>query len=274
MIAKVPFQLVGGAQPLAVVSARLNGSGPLAFALDTGAAQPVVVPEIARDLGIRVDETKAAMGAGGPIEVGFIRIDEFAVGAAVRRDVRAIVSAEVERVGAAIGSRLDGVIGYEFLRHFCVTIDYSRQLLALADAAAEGPRLPPKAHFPLRIAHASKPLLLVDAKVNGSGPHPFVLDTGASTCVLARQLTAQLGICSRRVAAMTGGGGTVAAAGGVLQSLAIEGAKVENLPVAIADFLEALSRVVEVDLAGIVGFNFLRHFVVTIDYPGSEVRLA
>src|SRR6516225_4637175 len=64
MTTDVPFRLLGGAQPLAVVSTHLNGYGPFAFALDTGAAAPVLAPDLVQRLGIQLDQTKEAMGAG------------------------------------------------------------------------------------------------------------------------------------------------------------------------------------------------------------------
>ena len=43
----VPFRLLGGAQPLAVLPVRLNGTGPFQFVLDTGASRPVLTPKLA-----------------------------------------------------------------------------------------------------------------------------------------------------------------------------------------------------------------------------------
>ena len=46
-----------------------------------------------------------------------------------------------------------------------------------------------------------------------------------------------------------------------------------DLPVVIADFLGPLGRLMGVELAGIVGYNFLRRFVVTLDYPAGVLIL-
>lgn len=57
-----------------------------------------------------------------------------------------------------------------------------------------------------------------------------------------------------------------------VESLAIGTAKLENLHVAIAD-LNALSQAAGVKLEGIIGYNFLKSFRVTIDYPKGLLRL-
>jgi hypothetical protein len=43
----------------------------------------------------------------------------------------------------------------------------------------------------------------------------------------------------------------------------------DALPVAVSNFLKPLSQAIGVKLHGIVGYNFLREFRVTFDYPGS-----
>lgn len=56
-------------------------------------------------------------------------------------------------------------------------------------------------------------------------------------------------------------------------SLSVGGASLEDLTVVIADFLEGLGKVVGATLDGIVGYNFLRHFRVTVDYPNGVLWL-
>ena len=72
---------------------------------------------------------------------------------------------------------------------------------------------------------------------------------------------------------MTGGGGAIPTSMGVVQSLAIGAAAVTHLPVAVAGFLDALGEAIGTQLLGIIGYNYLREFRVTIDYPGGILRL-
>jgi len=165
------------------------------------------------------------------------------------------------------------VVGYEFLRHFRLTVDYRSQVLTLAEgqvAGREG-RAAPRAEIPLRLAHPAKPLIVVPATVAGTGPHPFALDTGASVCVIARPLATRLGIRTKVIPALTGGGGAIPSSSGLVPSLAVEAARVTNL--SVADFLEALSQALGSELLGIVGHNYLREFLVMVDYPSGVLRL-
>ncbi len=72
---------------------------------------------------------------------------------------------------------------------------------------------------------------------------------------------------------MTGGGGRVRAWRAQLESFSIGGASRQALAVAVSDFLEPLSQALGVKLHGIVGYNFLRHFRVTFNYPAEILRL-
>ena len=58
-----------------------------------------------------------------------------------------------------------------------------------------------------------------------------------------------------------------------LNLLRIGRTAVPNLEVLIGDFLEMVSQAVGQQLDGIVGYNFLRHFRVAIDYPNESFSL-
>ena len=118
-----------------------------------------------------------------------------------------------------------------------------------------------------------KPLVLVSAFVNGRGPHAFVLDTGASATVLSPDLAATLHIETLAAEPMTGVGGMLQATVGRVGSLAVGGAHLHDVSVMVADFLADLGRIAGAPLDGILGYNFLRHFRVTLDYPNGVLWL-
>ena len=53
----------------------------------------------------------------------------------------------------------------------------------------------------------------------------------------------------------------------------VGGAKVDDMPVVIADFFAVLSEAVGAKLDGIVGYNYLRNYKVVIDYPNERLTL-
>jgi predicted aspartyl protease len=123
-----------------------------------------------------------------------------------------------------------------------------------------------------RIATPTKPALLVPTLVNGKGPYEFALDTGAATTVLSQDLANSLGLKAGIASEGIGAGGRVGVSITSVDSLAIGEAKQDNLQVAITD-LSLLSKAVGTTLAGIIGYNFLKNFKMTIDYSHGILTL-
>ena len=268
MLAEVGFRLAGAANPLIIVPTQVNGRGPYEFILDTGAGMSLLAPRLAAELGIVATGSREGRGAAGSVQVAMARADSLAIGGARSGPLPVGITAEVDRIGAAVGHRIDGDIGYDFLKVFRLTLDYQRRVARLAQGPYEvaGGAGSAHAEVPFRLAGPVKPLVLVEAFVNGRGPHTFVLDTGASATVLSPGLAAALRI--ERVAAepMTGAGGMLQATLGRVSSLTVGNAALEDVTVMVADFLDELGVVVGAPLEGILGYNFLRHFRVTLDY--------
>jgi predicted aspartyl protease len=118
----------------------------------------------------------------------------------------------------------------------------------------------------------SAPLLVVPVRVNGSGPLRFLLDTGASHSCVSPQLAERLGLARRGRATALGAGGALELRLAAVESLRVGPAEVKALTVAIVDIahVEQLVR----GLDGVLGNDFLRRFVVTLDYRKGTVKLA
>ncbi len=120
--------------------------------------------------------------------------------------------------------------------------------------------------------HGRRPHLSV--RINGKGPFNFVLDTGASSCVLSNDAAAKLGI--RPVAAggqarAVGGSGTFPIVYGVLKSLELGPVRIETVPVYLRDIQSLNSHSARVD--GFLGLSTLADFVLTLDYPQQTMGL-
>ena len=172
-----------------------------------------------------------------------------------------------------MGVKIDGDIGYDYLKHFRVTIDFKKGILSLEREETPKDRgASPRTEVKFKLANPAKPLILVPTFVNGTGPHQFVLDTGASSTVMSPELTQSLGIASAGTGTGLGAGGEIQVSACTVESLGVEAAELENLFVAVTD-LRMLNQVVGEKLDGIVGYNYLREFKVTIDYPNEILRL-
>jgi len=119
-------------KPLILLPAHVNGQGPFQFALDTGASAMVVSPQTAARAGLRTDAGRVGGTAGGggvqyvPTTAGSITVASRTV-----HDVATIVVDFLESLGGIVGRRLDGIVGFTFLREFRVCIDYPNRTLRL-----------------------------------------------------------------------------------------------------------------------------------------------
>jgi predicted aspartyl protease len=275
MFAEVEFRLVGGEQPLIVIPASVAGRGPFDFVLDTGAGTSLLSPRLASALDIVPTGTKQGRGAAGRVTVALASAPSISVGAAYRAPWPVAITAEVERIAAAVDSRIDGCIGYDFLKDFRVGIDYRRRLVRLAQGTYEtaGQPSPDRVEIPFRLAAPAKPLVMVPVYIDRKGPYAFAVDTGASTTVISPELAHSLRLEQGQAAPVTGAGGVMTTTAARVASLSVGAAKLEDLGVVIADFLGQLGAAVGTKLDGVLGHNFLRRFRVTINYPENILWL-
>lgn len=115
--------------------------------------------------------------------------------------------------------------------------------------------------------------LTVPVTINGKGPYPFVLDTGATVTCVDESLVADLSLPD------AGGpvafGGTVTGLGRMrlvsLESVTVGDATVRDLQGCAVDL--APMRQAGVEVQGLLGLNFLREYRLTVDFPSGMVRL-
>jgi predicted aspartyl protease len=274
MITEVPFHLAGAAQPLILVPTSLNGRGPFNFILDTGAGTSLVSLDLAQQLAIQTEQVKEGTSAGGKVRLALGTVESLAVGQARQAYVQ-VGMIDLSDLGRVVGARIDGDIGYNFLKSYVMMIDYRRSVLELSDDDGRPNVVGSRgAGTPFRLGHPTKPLVLLPTFINGQGPFEFALDTGSSTTVVSPELAHRLGIETVAIPDVTAGGGhTIKASAGRVGSLAISGATVRDLPVMVADFLNMLSQVVGAKLDGVAGYNLIKRFRVTIDYPNGSLHL-
>lgn len=270
---KVKFRLAGGAQPLILLPVHVNDRGPLEFILDTGAGTSLLSTELAKQLEIKVIGSKEGQSAGGRVSVSLAKVDSLAVGETKLANVDVGI-VDLSHIAKTVGAKIDGDLGYNFLKHFRITINYDNREMRLDDPKrVESFARGAKTEVPIRLANPAKPLILVDVHANGRGPYQFAIDTGTSTSAITPELAKQLSISTSPAGAGTTGGAPVDFQAGSLQSFQLGGAKIDNMTVVVADFFTMLNAAVGAKLDGIVGYNFLRHYKVGIDYPGETLTL-
>lgn len=270
---EVGFRLAGGVQPLILLPVSVNGSPAREFILDTGAGTTLLSPDLARELDIEITGSKEGQTAGGKVKAQLGRVASIEVGNVCCSDVDVAIT-DLTHLGRAVGAQIHGNLGYNFLKSFRITIDFARKHLRFDEPRRIdyfGPA--PLAELPIRLAHPSKPLILVDAHIDERGPFVFAIDTGTSTSAISLELTQELNLGTSSVSPVTTGSTAIEVSAARLSSLRLAGARQADVDVISGNFLAMLSKAIGTNLDGILGYNFLRHYKVVIDYPGATLSL-
>jgi len=269
----VRFRLAGGQNPLILVPVHVDEKGPYEFILDTGASHCLLSQDLSDILGIRPEIEKQAKGAAGPVKLAFAHVASMAVGSTRQYNVQVGITDELKRIEAAIQSRVDGDLGFDFLKDFCLAIDYQAGTLCLTSSLEADNGSHWATAIPFALAAAHKPLILLPVIVNDQGPFQFALDTGASRTMVSSELAQELAIETVEDSPATGGGGQIRILGGKVRSLAVGDAIARDHAIGAGEFLAMLSQAVGARLDGILGYNFLNQFRVRIDYPRRILEL-
>jgi len=130
---------------------------------------------------------------------------------------------------------------------------------------------PKSAKVKFRLAGGAQPLILLPTRVNGAGPFDFILDTGAGTSLLSAELAQRLNVKVLGTKEGQSAGGKISVSLAKIDSLALGQAKIEDVDVGIVD-LDHIAKTIGTKIDGDVGYNFLKHFRVTVDYQTGEIR--
>jgi hypothetical protein len=112
---------------------------------------------------------------------------------------------------------------------------------------------------------------LVEVSVNGTGPYPFVLDTGASVTMVKGPLFQALKIAPTRSVIVAGSLGEGHQQQALPGSLAVAGLGADDIEIDMLE--EGQLGVLEGHAQGILGENFLKHFDVLIDNERHALTL-
>lgn len=114
--------------------------------------------------------------------------------------------------------------------------------------------------------------IIVKATINGSKPLPLVLDTGADQMLLTMDRAKQLGLALRG-SVRVGGAGPGSQQGALVSNATWSLVGVESLkqPVTMALPLTQLADALGVDADGIIGGEFIREFVLEVDYQAKTL---
>ena len=129
--AEVPIRLASPAKPLILVDVHANGRGPFQFAIDTGTSTTAIAPELAKHLGVESLPVGAGTTGGASVDFSAGVLQSFQLGGAKIDNMAVVVADFFTMLNSAIEVKLDGIVGYNFLRNYKVVIDYPGETLTL-----------------------------------------------------------------------------------------------------------------------------------------------
>ena len=128
---RVAIRLAAPAKPLILVDVHANGRGPFQFAIDTGTSTTAITPDLARELRLETSPVGAGTTGGAPVDFSAGSLQSFQLGGVKIDNVAVVVADFFNMLSAAVGAKLDGIVGYNFLRNYKVVIDYPGETLTL-----------------------------------------------------------------------------------------------------------------------------------------------
>jgi hypothetical protein len=137
-------------------------------------------------------------------------------------------------------------------------------------------RPPPPAHAPTRAPITwVKQFPIAEVTINGRGPFSFLVDTGASRCVVSLELARALGLDVRmsNEGVFDASGTTNATLGHIeLQQIGLGDRRFTSVPAQVLD-LSFAARTLNHSISGVLGLELFRDLVLVIDYPASILEL-
>jgi predicted aspartyl protease len=220
------------------VPVRINGAGPFAFMVDTGAQRTVLTHAVARKLALAPAGQAVLVSVAGTDTVDIVHVRELMLGS------RRFADLETPLVDDA-GLEAEGILGLDSLQGQRVTIDFAANRLTIDDAAAE-PAAPTGnpaiGDFAIVVnaRHRSGQLIMTEAVIDGVRTS-VMIDTGSDTSIGNPALQRALrrapghghGSEEARLVGVTGQ--AIAAQTGQARSLRIGRIAIANLTLAFAD---------------------------------------
>lgn len=284
-VVTIPFDLYGN-RPF--ISVKINNKQTLRFVIDTGASLSVISDKAAEKLGIKaIARGGHARAVGGSGEFGIVYglLDSVGIGDAKIDLVPAYIRTVHTPSEAPEVERADGYIGLSVLSNFAVTIDYKEKKLILdRTQIKEGepttqpapPVITDTINVPLR--STSGGLASAEGLLEGhEKPFNFIIDTGASTTVISKSAVKRFSLEKLKlkdlIFQVVGAAGIekdVEALG--LATLTVNNLRQRNARALILN-LDPVNETSGFEQHGILGGDFLRHFLVQLDLRQYKFHL-
>ncbi len=270
---EIPFELHAN---LIVIPLKINASDTLRFLVDTGLGTTLLTDStVFRQLGLKASRRidLKGLGEGQAIQAQVVIDVKLQVGRAIALHQNLIYVSSVQlNLSDFVGTKIQGVLGYELFSNLVVTLDYARQRMILTQAQDYHYRKGKGMRFPIEITD-NKPYIqsaIIQSK-KGEQANRLLLDSGAGHVLFLEGFGLDSSLFTyvdKAVYLGKGLNGAIVGNMGRVPQLSLGPWTWSQVPTAfpLTKLGSDSSR-----LHGSLGGEFLRRYVVTFHYLGQYV---
>ncbi len=255
--ADLPFDPSRGLVEIEVV---LDGAVKGRFGVDTGADRLYIDQAFAEKNNLvfaRFQAQRDVTGIDGSSPARSISLKSLEFGDQVLKNLKATA---IDMGGVITDQRAgtpDGLIGYDILRHFFVSVDYPARTI---DLSVDPPDFLTGKRYETVPYRTYRHLIIVDAVFNDDVTAPMLLDYCASVTVVSPALAEQMNLALEPNEI------------GFVSTIEIgDDVSADSVAIVIADLTAFKRSTPRAEFEGILGATFLRSHRVTIDYAQQQV---
>ena len=250
------------------VPVSIEGKGPFAFVIDTGAERPVISRRIADKLALEDEDPAALMSIAGTSMVDMVYVPSLTLG---QKSYHGLISPVLaaQHIGA------DGILGLDGLQDQRILFDFVLNQIFIENADEERSR-PVSREIVVTAKRRSGQLIFTDATISGLKVN-VIVDTGAQisigNAVLQKRLLrrAKESGDDKLLIAVTGD--TLGVEFGRIRDFRIGRARFDSLSVAFADAPPFERFDLDDKPTLLIGMDVLRKFdQVAIDFPKRKIH--
>lgn len=268
-ITSIPFELFGDH---IIIQVSVDDSEPLDFIFDTGSGYTVIDDDVAETLNLagKEIEMNQASSAWHLIKHNTIAINHFLM----EKNTK-VYSTDLDHLEISLGMDLDGIIGYDLLRHHSIYVNFDTKTMNIYDHS-NSPKRGDAIPFTL---HVSIPVIEGSVVLNNDEPHDgtFFVMTGAGTTLDFNSPYAEqwdvIHKTGKHYSYLVKGLGDYETPHyeGHVKSFKFGNQTIEDLPIGIS----AAETGIQADkkVAGIIGSQILRMYNFTLDYGTKMLYL-
>jgi hypothetical protein len=272
MLTRFPFVLLNGG--IIVFKAKVdNSADSLNFVLDTGSGGISLDSTTVAELGFNVSKsTRTIRGIAGLRLVDFVYDHTLQLKGLDVPHLDFHIN-DYDLLSSVYGVRIDGIVGYSFLRRFIVKVNYDDMII---EVYSPGTFKYPRGGYMLHPDFSNLPLFSALLKDGRNISERFIFDSGAGLCLLlSKDFVEDSDIVKKTRPIYTtqaeGLGGKKVMQLTVVKEVRIGPYKFKQVPVHIFD--DEFNVTTYPLLGGLIGNDLLRRFNLILNYPERSIYI-